>query len=131
MYRLGRYAVPVCLTVAVIALCGFGVRADVPQVPTGTWTPGGPFGDVPRDAASAVLAEGRLVVAGGSNSDGKPATQVVVYEPASATWTHAGDMIEARAGHTATTLLDGRVLITGGRTSNGVTASVEIYDPST
>ena len=56
MNRLVRHAAAWCLGVSVIALVGYAVRADVPQVPTGTWTAGGPFGDIPRDVASAVLA---------------------------------------------------------------------------
>src|SRR3954470_23536808 len=94
MDRFGRYAAAVCVCVSIIALLGHAVRADVPQVPTGTWMAGGAFGKIPRDAASAVLADGRLVVAGGSASDGQPSKQIAIYDPASGTWTIAGNMSE-------------------------------------
>jgi hypothetical protein len=92
--------------------------------------PGGAFGEIPAGAASAVLADGRLLVAGGSANDGQPSAQIAIYAPDSGEWTIAGNMSEARAGHTATALADGRVLIAGGRTPEGVTSSIEIYDPA-
>ena len=61
----GRCVVALCVAAAAIGVPNDGVRADVPQVPTGTWTAGGAFGEIPRDAASAVLPDGRLVVSGG------------------------------------------------------------------
>src|SRR5262245_48898105 len=120
MHRFGRYAAAVCVGVSIVALLGYAVQADVPQVPTGTWMAGGAFGEIPSDAASAVLADGRLFVSGGSASDGQPSAQIAIYSPASGEWSIAGNMSEARAGHTATALADGRVLIAGGRTSAGV-----------
>ncbi len=128
MHRFARYATA---SVVVIAMLGYVVRADVPQVPTGTWAPGGQVGDIPSDVASAVLPDGRLLVTGGSSADGQPLPTIAAYDPASGTWSAATQMSEARAGHTATVLADGRVLITGGRTTTGLTASVEIYDPAT
>jgi MBG domain/Divergent InlB B-repeat domain/Kelch motif len=127
MHRLARYAAALVM----IAMLGYAVRADVPQVPTGTWAPGGAFGDIPRDVASAVLPDGRLLVTGGSSADGQPLAIIAVYDAASGTWSPTTQMTEPRAGHTATVLADGRVLITGGRTTTGLTASAEIYDPAT
>ena len=128
MPRFARYA---AASFVLVAMLGYVVRADVPQVPTGTWAPGGQFGNVPRDVATAVLPDGRLLVTGGSAADGQPIAQISVYDPAIAAWSPAGAMNEARGGHAATTLADGRVLITGGRAADGLTATVEIYDPAT
>ncbi|HEU4938874.1 MAG TPA: kelch repeat-containing protein [Vicinamibacterales bacterium] len=127
MHRFARYATA---SLVMIAMLGYVVRADVPQVPTGTWAPGGSFGDIPRDVASAVLPDGRLLVTGGSSADGQPVAQIGVYDPNSGTWAPAGQLSEPRAGHTATVLADGRVLIAGGRTTTGLTVSTEIYDPT-
>ena len=131
MHRGSRYVAGLCAAATAIALSGYGVRADVPQVPTGTWASAGLFGDIPADAASAVLPDGRLVVSGGLDGNGQPLALTAIYDPAFQTWVHAGDMSEARAGHTATALTDGRVLITGGRTAAGLAISAELYDPQT
>ena len=131
MHRGSRYVAGLCAAATAIALSGYGVRADVPQVPTGTWASAGLFGDIPADAASAVLPDGRLVVSGGLDGNGQPLALTAIYDPAFQTWVRAGDMSEARAGHTATALTDGRVLITGGRTAAGLAISAELYDPQT
>ena len=85
--RKSRYAAAVCVCAAAVAFLGYAVQADVPQVPTGTWMAGGAFGEIPKDVASAVLADGRLVVTGGLAGDGQPMTQIAVYDPASGMWT--------------------------------------------
>lgn len=81
-----------------------------------------------------LLADGRVLVAGGSVSmlpqgsavaDYTPLRSAELYDPASGTWTGTGDMTEARVSHTATLLADGRVLVTGGHSS----ATAEFYDP--
>jgi hypothetical protein len=105
-------------------------RATVPPVPTGGWLSAPDFGAIPVGAASTVLPDGRLVVAGGSSA-GQLVASVAIYNVASETWESAGTLTEGRTGHTATALQDGRVLIAGGSTSLGVTAKLEIYDPAT
>ena len=97
MHRGSRYVAGLCAAATAIALSGYGVRADVPQVPTGTWASAGLFGDIPADAASAVLPNGRLVVSGGLDGNGQPLALTAIYDPAFQTWVRAGDMSEARA----------------------------------
>ena len=41
MHRGSRYVAGLCAAATAIALSGYGVRADVPQVPTGTWASAG------------------------------------------------------------------------------------------
>ena len=119
------FAAGVAAVIVSFSLIG---RATVPNVPTGTWIPANDFGSIPVDAASTVLPDGRLVVAGGT-TDGQRVAGVAIYDPASETWQPAGGMTQARAGHSATALEDGRVLIAGGSTSEGVTSLLEVYDP--
>jgi len=83
MHRFARYATA---SFVIFAILGYVVRADVPQVPTGTWAAGGQFGDIPRDVASTVLPDGRLLVTGGSSTDVQPLGIVTIYDPASGTW---------------------------------------------
>jgi hypothetical protein len=107
------------------------VSADVPRVAANTWAPAGDMGAVPEGTAAAVLADGRIVIAGGRRSDGTLVSQIGIFNPASQSWEDGGQLTLARTGHTATALEDGRVLIAGGRTELGASFDVEIYDPNT
>src|SRR5689334_8750861 len=83
-----------------------------------------------RGHTATRLADGRVLIAGGENSNG-PLNQTEIYDPSDATFSPAGNMNEARADHSATLLADGRVLLIGGRNSSGALASTEIFDPTT
>ncbi|WP_309894564.1 kelch repeat-containing protein [Archangium sp.] len=93
---------------------------------TGTWRglmplPEGRFGH-----SATLLADGRILVAGGSLGSGTVAT-ARLYDPSSNSWSTTGSLNQARASHSATLLKDGRVLIAGG----GGVSSAELYDPAT
>jgi len=111
------------------------VSADVeiydPEAPgeggvKGTWKPtrklaAGRFGH-----AATVLADGRVLVAGGGPATGGRLDSAEIYDPKAQAWTSAGVMNDSRGrGVTATILKDGDVLVTG---SGGKTA--DLYDPS-
>jgi len=105
-------------------------------VSTDTWTaaPQMPTERISGHSAT-LLADGRLLVAGGVKSSGGTAA-ADVFDPATSTWSTAAPMGVMRASHAATLLSDGRVLVTGGSTvstsaSQGYVnnASAEIYDP--
>lgn len=77
------------------------------------------------DHTATLLADGRVLVAGG-RIDGIAATATAeLYDPQSRTFTVTGSMHVARTGHSATLLSDGRVLIAGGSSST----VAEVYDP--
>jgi hypothetical protein len=84
----------------------------------------------PREAASAtVLADERILVAGGLNAQGQPVATAEIYEEGSVV--AAVPLATARAYHTATLLDDGRVLILGGLTSASPgEAYAEVFDPT-
>jgi VCBS repeat-containing protein len=119
----------VFLIVLALASSWLVVRAEIPQVASGTWVTAGQVGTIPTGAASVGLSDGRLLVAGGQ-SDGVPSSVVATYDPASGTWAAVGTLNVARAGHTATVLKDGRVLIAGGANADGPTFDIEIFNPS-
>ena len=94
----------------------------------------------PRSNFTAtLLADGKVLVAGGSNSRDFLAT-AELYDPGSGTWTATRNMVTPRAGHSATLLPDGKVLVAGGlgkatqntdgRISDAL-SSAELYDPTT
>ena len=84
---------------------------------------------------ATLLADGRVLVAGGMGSEAGLSSAVVhasaeVYNPSTGTWAPTGRMAVPRAGHAAVRLGDGQVLVLGG-TAPDATPWAELYDPST
>jgi hypothetical protein len=96
--------------------------------------------DMVRDGlASAVLADGRVLVAGGDDDVGGGTTEsAVLYDPATGTFSPTGSLRTARIDAAAVRLNGGRVLVVGGFTEVGIMAppqlgwfaSAELYDPA-
>ena len=122
-------SVAALLILAVLGSSWLVLRADVPQVASGTWVAAGEVGTIPTGAASVALADGRVLVTGGKSGD-ILSSGIVSYDPASGAWVPVGDLAVARSGHAATVLKDGRVLIAGGTASYGPSFDIEIYDPA-
>jgi N-acetylneuraminic acid mutarotase len=102
---------------------------------TNLWTPTGPLPTPVYDHTATVLADGSVLVAGGSNFG--PVATSQIFSPAAGQWTVAGNMVVARAAHTASLLSSGQVLVAGGSTTlgensfNGSTSAAELFNPST
>jgi hypothetical protein len=76
-----------------------------------------------------VLADGRVLLAGGFYRNGKPSPAAQLYDPATDSWTRLPDMPDPRLSQTATLLPDGRVLVAGGTDGDRDFASVLLFDP--
>jgi hypothetical protein len=77
---------------------------------------------------ATLLTDGRVLVAGGSNSADYLASSEIFHVGTEA-WSAAGNLITGRPGHTATLLPDGRLLIAGGDGAGAlILSSCEIYD---
>ena|SRR5215471_5729509 len=82
---------------------------------TGQWTSTGSM-TVPRGNHTAMLPDGKVLVAGGLCSDGfiYPGNSAELYDPATGTWKATASMNFSRASAGATLLQTGEVLIAGG-----------------
>ncbi|HXG58961.1 MAG TPA: kelch repeat-containing protein [Thermoanaerobaculia bacterium] len=75
---------------------------------------------------ATLLANGKVLIAGGQGGAGNPLSSAELYDPATGRFSYTGSMAIARSNHTATPLPNGKVLITGG---NATSAVAELYDP--
>ncbi|WP_028926217.1 DUF6603 domain-containing protein [Pseudonocardia acaciae] len=110
---------------------GTGQAAALFDPVVATWTATGAMTTGRRLHSTALLADGRVMVAGGVDAAGAPLGSSEVYQPIGGTWTATpGHLATARSGHRATALANGKVLVTGGTGPDGrALASAELFDP--
>ncbi len=97
---------------------------------TTTWSTVGPLNEARGGHTATLLADGKVLVAGGAESE--LAFPIIdsaeLYDPETQLWTTTGALIEARAIATATLLANGNVLLSGGYDGGGM-KTAELYDP--
>lgn len=79
-------------------------------------------------AGHAMLADGRVLVNGGSSTPGTGIKSTYLFNPATESWTKVRDMNHPRWYPTTLTLPDGRVITFSGRGANA--GESEVYDPA-
>ncbi len=84
-----------------------------------------------QSSATIVLADGRILVAGGIDDNLNRLASAETYSPMSGTFSPVGAMGTPRLIPGVAPLPDGKILITGGLTPTSATASAEIFDPQT
>jgi hypothetical protein len=96
-----------------------------------TWTPKKPLVYARYGHRAVTLTNGKILVAGGRDTNDGPVACAELYDPATDTWTCVANLSSPRAGHTATLLSDGRVLVAGGESADyTILSSTEIFDPT-
>jgi hypothetical protein len=91
-----------------------------------SWASTGPLAAPRLDHTATLLLSGKVLVAGGTGTNGALAT-AEVYDPVSGTWSTTGSMRWPRSGHTTTLLPNGQVLVAGG--GPDMLDAAEVYDP--
>jgi hypothetical protein len=91
----------------------------------------GRMGTVRTKHTATLLANGQVLIVGGSNADAKSLASAELYNPLDGKFTPTGSMVYPRREHRATRLADGCVLVTGGvDSSDRILSIAEIYDPA-
>src|SRR5262245_31762916 len=123
---LAQYGSRCIPAITVLLLCG-----STPLAMAGVWNATDAMGLARSRHTATVLADGRVLVAGGLNG---PLTNLdttrtaELYDPATGAWSSTEDMTNARSRHTAVLLRDGNVLVAGGRDRNLAVAAAELFD---
>jgi hypothetical protein len=123
------------------ASCGFGTlvlyakSAELYDVRSGTWRFTGSMNSPRQGHTASLLADGRVLVAGGSSSFAHYFDSAELYDPGTGIWTDTGALNFGREGHSATVLQDGKVLVFGGHIHDNDMGewigipTAELYDP--
>lgn len=89
------------------------------------WLDGGTQSAFRTLPSMTLLANGKVLVAGGSNLN-----SAELYDPETRAWTPTGSMSVVRRAQAAVLLRDGRVLVASGFNAGGEVPSAELYDPA-
>jgi hypothetical protein len=95
-----------------------------------SWTTTMIMNNARYEHTTTVLSDGRVLVAGGEQSNGVSHAGTELYDPGTATFASTAPLITPRGFHTATRLANGNVLVAGGRNGTVAVATAEVYNPN-
>jgi N-acetylneuraminic acid mutarotase len=106
-----------------------------PPLPSpGRWTLTSSLTNATTEQTATLLPNGKVLVAGGMDTNNNPVSRALLYDPATGTWSGTLPLNKARFNHTATLLANGLVLVVGGDTNifdaSSAIGSAELYNPT-
>ncbi len=101
--------------------------AEIFDPATATWSMTGAMHEARDDTAAVTLADGRVLVVGGSSDT---VARAELWDPATGKWTNAGSLSTWRFGFSLLALPDGSALVAGGWGDTSAVASAERFDPA-
>ncbi|MEK7860654.1 MAG: kelch repeat-containing protein, partial [Chloroflexota bacterium] len=89
---------------------------------TDRWTDAAPLPRGRTEFSTATLPDGRVLVAGGFEEDGRMSRSTLIYDPRTDSWTEGPAMLSERLNHVMTRLPSGDLLFFGGEQNGAGTA---------
>ena len=120
---------------AALSLVACGDNGGPGSLGQGTFTATGSMASSRSMPTATLLADGRVLIAGGSANNGDALASAEIYNPLTRTFSSTGSMAVQRIASASVQLKDGRIMVVGGQDASGDTgksiASVELYNPVT
>jgi hypothetical protein len=120
---------PITVTVEDALLQSSGPQNFTVQISLHGFTAAARMATARQAHTATLLANGKVLVAGGLDNIGSESASAELFDPAGGTFASTGSMQTPRQAHTATLLNNGKVLVTGGGIAP--TATAELFDPTT
>src|ERR1035437_10034555 len=121
-----------CLTKPAVQIAALLLAATTLSfAASGTWAPTGAMRSARDGYTATILANGKILAAGGTNN-GVALASAELYNPAAGTWASTGSMHVARTLARAVLLSNGSVLVMGGCVNDCLSATIksaELYNP--
>lgn len=105
---------------------GTAIATGTFAVLQGVFATTGSMAEARTNHTATLLTNGKVLVAGGSDSGGSSLSSAELYDPSAGTFSTTGSMATARQSHTATLLPNGKVLIAGGVSDAIASSSAEL-----